>query len=187
MAAEAVAARQKIVETFAKHNFDFSPPSWHASATISSERIYKPIRMRIRYTCHCCQTSFGRDKECIGCQHRRCSRCDRYPPKKAPTPTPKQKAEVTATTPLETPLETPAQGETAEEKPCTCHECQTEVVIGVDQCPNCHHTICERCHQETGIFDESQQKTETTVVPSKPIDPIAKAPPESKENTEVAG
>jgi len=178
MAAEAVAVRQRIVEIFTKHNLDLaSPPSRHAPPIIPSERAYKPIRMRVRYTCHCCQTSFGRDKECVGCQHRRCTRCDRYPPKK----TPKQGAEMTATI----PLEAPTQDEAAEEKACACHECQTEIVIGVDQCPNCHHTICERCHKETGIFDEPQQKTETAVAPS--IDPMAKAPPESRENTEAAG
>lgn len=44
------------------------------------QRVEKPIRMRVRRTCHRCQTIFGSDRVCHNCQHVRCKACPRYPP-----------------------------------------------------------------------------------------------------------
>jgi len=45
-------------------------------------RVEKQIRMRIRYSCHRCQTTFGATFICTRCEHHRCKRCPRHPPKK---------------------------------------------------------------------------------------------------------
>ena len=47
------------------------------------QRVNKPIRMRVRRTCHRCQTTFGPDKVCVNCQHARCKKCPRHPPPKS--------------------------------------------------------------------------------------------------------
>lgn len=45
-------------------------------------RIEKPIRMRVRRTCHECNATFGKDRECPSCKHLRCSKCIRSPPRR---------------------------------------------------------------------------------------------------------
>lgn len=44
------------------------------------KRVEKPIKMRVRRTCHRCQTTFGSDRVCSNCQHVRCKACPRHPP-----------------------------------------------------------------------------------------------------------
>lgn len=46
------------------------------------QRVEKQIRMRIRYTCHRCHTTFGATLICARCEHHRCRKCPRHPPKK---------------------------------------------------------------------------------------------------------
>jgi hypothetical protein len=48
-----------------------------------AERFEKPIRMRIHRTCHVCNTSYGTDRTCASCSHKRCKKCPRYPKKEA--------------------------------------------------------------------------------------------------------
>lgn len=44
--------------------------------------------MRVRRTCHRCQTTFGPDRICVNCQHVRCKKCPRHPlPKSKPDTT----------------------------------------------------------------------------------------------------
>jgi hypothetical protein len=45
-------------------------------------RVEKPIRMRIRHSCHLCHTAFGAARNCRQCQHRRCVECPRTPRRK---------------------------------------------------------------------------------------------------------
>jgi len=57
------------------------PSEWHKQEG-TALRKEKPIRMRVRRTCHKCNATFGVDKECPSCQHSRCTKCARYPPKR---------------------------------------------------------------------------------------------------------
>lgn len=44
-------------------------------------RVEKPIRIRIHWTCHECNTKFGREQICVECGHPRCNECPRQPAK----------------------------------------------------------------------------------------------------------
>ncbi|KAK3721027.1 hypothetical protein LTR37_003317 [Vermiconidia calcicola] len=48
----------------------------------ATQRVEKSIRIRIHWTCHDCNTSFGANKTCTSCEHRRCRECSRSPSKK---------------------------------------------------------------------------------------------------------
>lgn len=67
---------------FAKYGMTLGPDEWTRSVTSDAERIEKKVRMRIKRTCHRCQTTYGADKVCNNCQHRRCKKCPRYPTKR---------------------------------------------------------------------------------------------------------
>jgi hypothetical protein len=114
------------------------------------KRVHKSIRMRIRYTCHNCETTFGREKVCEGCSHRRCRRCARSPPLKDQV---SLKAVLVDT---QTALLTPAPTTIVSDM-TTCHECHTELEITIEACPSCSHQICDRCRSETTLMPESMQ------------------------------
>jgi hypothetical protein len=123
---------------FKKYDFEFNDEDWQASEPkpkAPRERVQKQIRMRVRYTCHNCQTVYGHDRICVSCQHKRCPECIRYPPKK--------KKDKTVSTVDEAPTTT-AQG-------CTCHECQSGFDPGATECPNCKHQICDKCTKEAKL------------------------------------
>ncbi|TAQ85021.1 hypothetical protein B7494_g6653 [Chlorociboria aeruginascens] len=72
---------RKLNERF---NLEIDPSEWttipHSQPSL---RVEKPIRMRIHRSCHKCLTTFGANKVCITCQHTRCNKCPRYPPKRS--------------------------------------------------------------------------------------------------------
>ncbi|KAI0132094.1 hypothetical protein BJ170DRAFT_230799 [Xylariales sp. AK1849] len=45
-------------------------------------RVEKPVRVRIHRSCHRCHTAFGGGNQCPSCNHIRCSKCERTPPKR---------------------------------------------------------------------------------------------------------
>ncbi|KAJ5587244.1 uncharacterized protein N7459_003009 [Penicillium hispanicum] len=65
---------------FAKYGLTLEPGEWKSPTDLQLTRVTKPIRMRVRRTCHRCDTTFGPDKVCVNCQHPRCKRCPRFPP-----------------------------------------------------------------------------------------------------------
>lgn len=133
---------------FAQYNIHLSEDDWDMKPQVFPERVSKNIRMRVRYTCHNCSTTFGHDRVCVGCQHRRCTQCSRYPPKRDQT-----RPAATPTNPAlpQVGTQTAAPRLSAEG---ACHECQTGLELGTQACPNCHHRICERCVQEATITVE---------------------------------
>lgn len=146
----------KTVKLLAKYNLDlvYDPPSRKVEP---QERVSKPIKMRVRFTCHRCNTTFGHERECISCQHRRCSRCTRYPPKKA-----KKKQAAAPGAP-----EDAAQPSMAPDRQCACHMCQTDILQETQECPNCHHKICDQCLKEAQL-EIAQPTTEVTDVAERP-------------------
>ncbi|KAH8425454.1 uncharacterized protein LDX57_003207 [Aspergillus melleus] len=63
---------------FAKHGLSLNDDDLKPTDTV--QRVAKPIRMRVRRSCHRCQTPFGSDRVCVNCQHTRCKSCPRHPP-----------------------------------------------------------------------------------------------------------
>lgn len=179
--AETFDERDRTQAILAKPNLDSEWPRWPNHSYVQPERVTKQIRMRVRYTCHRCKTSFGHDKECNGCRHRRCGRCDRYPPRK---PRPAVEPKVPAPSSVAPVEETaPERSEVAPmEHICTCHECQTvlkfEVEEELERCPCCNHTICDKCQRESRIQGVDLQETDMSL---KQEDEDIKAPPEEQK------
>jgi hypothetical protein len=44
------------------------------------QRVHAPIRMRVRYSCHLCNTTFRHERACRNCSHQRCDQCPRLLP-----------------------------------------------------------------------------------------------------------
>lgn len=150
---EATALRyQRAQDIFKKYNLEMDPADWQQPSNSSAQRVEKKPRMRVRYTCHECKQTFGREKKCSNCTHKRCDSCVRYPPKKigdnAKKPS-KVKADLT-------PLTAPTTGE--------CHACKTTFDLGATECANCQHEICSRCLKETVIASPA-----TAPPPAQPI------------------
>lgn len=137
-------------------------------------RMDKPIRMRVRRTCHKCSATFSSAKECPNCQHARCTKCTRYPPKRT-------EAEIIASRErraaiikankenapiipdysyayddkkivLTRPSKTGGQ-DLVHKKPRqrvrrTCHECQTLYISGNKTCDKCGHVRCTDCPRD---------------------------------------
>ncbi|KAA8652462.1 uncharacterized protein ATNIH1004_001366 [Aspergillus tanneri] len=70
---------EKTRALFAKYGLNLEMGDWKSSADTTVLRVAKPIRMRVRRSCHRCQTVFGPDKTCANCQHVRCKSCPRHP------------------------------------------------------------------------------------------------------------
>jgi hypothetical protein len=140
------------------------PGEWKSSSDMTVKRVTKPIRMRVRRTCHRCQTTFGPNKVCVNCQHARCKKCPRHPPAKTQDHTEtalhtlvaKGKTPAVPTKIREPPLTIPSRtgGQDLIRKPIrqrvrrTCHRCQTTFAAGATECASCHHTRCKICPRD---------------------------------------
>jgi len=163
---------------FAKYGLTLEPEEWMSPRNIQVQRVEKPIRMRVRRICHRCQTTYGPDKVCGNCQHVRCKKCPRYPPKKpeqdikgkgkenvgaptANTATPatpaaaprKQKAP-----PLAIPSRTGGQDRilqpSRQRVRRTCHRCGTLFRGHATECVTCTHIRCKKCPREPAKLDK---------------------------------
>ncbi|KAL2356725.1 hypothetical protein BJ546DRAFT_530827 [Cryomyces antarcticus] len=77
------AQQERTRALFAKYGLAFEPlDCTPLGLTHNAKRIERPIRMRIHRSCHRCQITFGFEKICSKCEHRRCMKCPRYPPRK---------------------------------------------------------------------------------------------------------
>lgn len=65
----------------ARFGIEFESHEWQAPEG-DVLRIDKAPRMRIHRQCHKCQSGFGAGNECPSCEHVRCKKCTRNPPKK---------------------------------------------------------------------------------------------------------
>ncbi|KAL4979551.1 hypothetical protein BDW66DRAFT_104132 [Aspergillus desertorum] len=163
---------EKARALFAKYGLTLEPGEWRAASDVTVQRVVKPIRMRVRRTCHRCQTTFGPDKVCVNCQHVRCKKCPRYPAAK-----PKDKQERTETAlqtilgqkaqpvrpkPQEHQLTLPSRtgGQDLIRKPArqrvrrTCHRCSTLFAPHATECTSCRHTRCKICPRDPPKHDK---------------------------------
>ncbi|KAF2467687.1 uncharacterized protein BDR25DRAFT_291665 [Lindgomyces ingoldianus] len=142
---------------FAKYGLTLESHEWIAAPAlpVSVQRVEKPIRMRVHRSCHRCGTTYGADKICTSCEHRRCKKCPRYPKKKAPGE--KGKAKEGAERPKKKKLLT-VTSKTGGElvyQPVkqrvrrTCHKCENLFVPPTATlCENCRHIRCTKCPRE---------------------------------------
>jgi hypothetical protein len=159
-----MSAEQRARALFKKHGLDINPGEWNFSKAPQGERVQKDIRMRVHRTCHKCETSYGPDRTCTKCGHKRCKKCPRHPVKKEKkekkpgdvTDAPgykKRKGDVVygLTIPSRRngqPLVHKAIRQRVHRK---CHRCEKDFA-GEKVCNNCKHTRCKRCPREPYVF-----------------------------------
>lgn len=115
-------------------------------------RTHKPVKQRIRRTCHRCQVPFvpATSTTCESCAHVRCTKCPRDPAKKkrhpdgypgdAPAGDSDSDSEVS-----------PSLGERRMFKRprlrvrWACEGCETLFVEGIRECVKCNHQRCDGC------------------------------------------
>ncbi|KAI9841444.1 MAG: hypothetical protein M1838_003578 [Thelocarpon superellum] len=141
--------QQRARAMFEKYGFTLEDHEWFETPE-RTERVQKPIRMRIHRSCHRCQTTFGADKICAQCDHRRCKKCPRYPLKKAKL---SERADNVAS------VKSAAKGEEGTKQGShervrreakqairrVCHQCETHFARGEKTCSKCGHVRCVDC------------------------------------------
>lgn len=134
-------------------------------------RVEKPIRMRIHRTCHKCNTMFGGNKKCVTCQHKRCSKCPRYPPLKTDDAAQEKerleellapdenvtddyqslqslREQMVWTRPRRTSGQPLVKKKPVQRVRRTCHVCLTLFNTGSYVCANCQHRRCADCPRD---------------------------------------
>lgn len=141
---------------FAKYGLTLESHEWITTPThpISVQRVEKPIRMRIHRTCHHCGTTYGADKICSKCEHKRCKKCPRYPKKRTPGDKGKEKEKEGPAAPKKKKLltiTTKSGGELAYQPAKqrvrrTCHKCDALFIPPTaTACNQCRHIRCIKC------------------------------------------
>jgi len=159
-----MSAAERAQALFKKHNIEIDPKDWPLSSAPAGERVQKDIRMRVHRTCHKCEATFGPDKVCKKCEHKRCKKCPRHPIKKSKDKGKEKVGAKTGATPgykkrrgdvaygLTIPSKK-AGGQDLVRKPVRqrvhrrCHRCQADF-RGQKVCPGCSHNRCKRCPRE---------------------------------------
>ncbi|KAL7893645.1 hypothetical protein HDV64DRAFT_149745 [Trichoderma sp. TUCIM 5745] len=161
---------KKLNERF---GLEIHPMEWQSAVPNDTVlRMDKPIRMRVRRTCHRCNATFGATKECPNCNHSRCTKCTRYPPKRSEAeivasrerraakikanrenaPILPDYAPIEKEIVLKRPSKTGGQ-DLVHKKPRqrvrrTCHECDTLFTAGTKTCEKCKHVRCTDCPRD---------------------------------------
>ncbi|KAF1948902.1 hypothetical protein CC80DRAFT_223817 [Byssothecium circinans] len=152
---------------FAKYGLTLESHEWISAPAhpITVQRVEKPIRMRVHRTCHRCGTTYGGDKVCAKCEHKRCKKCPRFPKKKTPVEKgkepeeglvkPKKKKLLTLTSKTGGEL---VYRHTKQRVRRTCHKCQNVFVpSSATICEHCRHIRCTRCPREPAKLDKWPQ------------------------------
>lgn len=178
--------QERARQLFERYGLTFDPndlapaPSPAASPHSSGiQRVEKQIRMRIRYNCHRCQTTFGATPICSSCEHHRCRRCPRHPPKRArprnsetgstrgegsrggesmevDREAKRQKRGSTSPPVISMPKVSRSDGDPQSplmrRAPRVCHKCKTIFsLVGSQVCGGCGHLRCAKCSREHSI------------------------------------
>ncbi len=176
---------------------DLAPPPIPSSSSRRDCRVLrveKQIRMRIRYNCHRCHTTFGATLICARCEHHRCRKCPRHPPKKPrrihregeathresdgygeamDIDQEAMSARVRSGSPINM-----LQTSTSESHPQptlflqrasrVCHKCKaTFSPIEAQICANCGHQPCLKCSREPRIPVKSSQPVSSCQRPDR--------------------
>lgn len=161
---------KKLGERF---GLEIKPSEWQSATPHDSVlRMDKPIRMRVRRSCHKCNANFTSAKECPNCQHVRCTKCARYPPKRteaeiiasrekkaAIIKANKENApivpdygfdekEIVLTRPSKTGGQDLVYKKPRQRVRRTCHECKALFATGSKTCEKCSHTRCTDCPRD---------------------------------------
>jgi hypothetical protein len=146
---------------FAKYGLTLESHEWISTPAqpINVQRVEKPIRMRVHRSCHHCGTTYGSDKVCDKCEHKRCKKCPRYPKKKSPVE--KDNAKTKEKELTEKPRKkklltiTSKSGEERVYQPVkqrvrrSCHKCDSLYIPPTSTvCEKCRHVRCTKCPRD---------------------------------------
>ena len=167
---------KKLGERF---GLEIKPTEWYTTEG-NALRVEKPIRMRVHRKCHNCDAFFGLARECPNCEHVRCKKCPRAPPKRSEAE--KEESRKRRAALLKERAENPpivADWDTTEKnielkKPSktggqdlvykkarqrirrSCCQCQTQYsTIQSTECASCHHVRCTDCPRDPYVFFSS--------------------------------
>lgn len=149
---------------FAKYGLTLESHEWITTGTNATnvQRVEKPIRMRVHRSCHRCGATYGADKICAKCEHKRCKKCPRYPKKKPKTGEKGKGPEESKPKPRK-PLLT-IKSKTGGElvyQPSrqrvrrTCHKCETMFQPpSATICEKCQHVRCTKCPRDPAKLEK---------------------------------
>ncbi|OCK76910.1 hypothetical protein K432DRAFT_133131 [Lepidopterella palustris CBS 459.81] len=141
---------------FAKYGLTLESHEWITAPVNATnvQRVEKPIRMRVHRSCHRCGTTFGPDKLCSKCEHKRCKKCPRYPKKKTPGEKGKDAVESRPKRKPQLTIKSKTGGELVYQPVRqrirrTCHKCETYFnPPTATVCEICQHTRCTKCPRD---------------------------------------
>ncbi|CAI7623668.1 unnamed protein product [Penicillium glandicola] len=164
---------EKARALFAKYGLTVDTSEWKTPPDLQITRVTKPIRMRVRRTCHRCETTFGADKVCVNCQHTRCTKCPRYPPARSDDGEPTLKSKypdsyiqrsqlfprdshlkLSTTKQVSIKMSSPTGGPDFVQRPVRqrihryCHLCASVFTPGSKECSSCSHVCCKICPRD---------------------------------------
>ncbi|OJJ75192.1 hypothetical protein ASPBRDRAFT_53135 [Aspergillus brasiliensis CBS 101740] len=160
---------EKARALFAKYGLTLEPGEWRSPSDTTVQRVVRPIRMRVRRTCHRCQTTFGPNKVCVNCQHVRCKSCPRHPSTKTndhrddtqaalqaivaqklhkPAPVQHKPKQAPLTLPSRTGGQDVIHHPTRQRIHRTCHQCSTPFAPDATECSTCQHIRCTMCPRD---------------------------------------
>ncbi|KAJ5488873.1 hypothetical protein N7539_003763 [Penicillium diatomitis] len=167
-----IAQRERARALLARYGLHLGPEEVNPSSDIQFPRVNRTIRIRVRRTCHRCETAFGPNTVCINCQHPRCKSCPISPvnnehddkcayvshakvfelcarrPGTLPM-TPHLKFTGNPAAPLT--MQSRIGGPDHLRKPVVqrvrrmCHSCDTMFEPGSKECGSCAHVRCKKC------------------------------------------
>lgn len=188
--------QEKARALFSKYGLSLEPGEWKSPTDLQLVRVTKPVRMRVRRTCHRCDTTFGLDKICVNCQHPRCKKCPRHPPSELNRATEQPRTAKPKITEIRArqhgpslnrnfkltgdpnaPLkvQSPSGGQDLIRKPVRqrvrrhCHSCGTIFAGGSKECQNCMHVRCKKCPRDPARLDKHPDGYPGDVDPPDPL------------------
>ncbi|KXG47518.1 Zinc finger, RING/FYVE/PHD-type [Penicillium griseofulvum] len=179
---------EKARALFAKYGLTIDTSEWKTPTDLQVTRVTKPIRMRVRRTCHRCETTFGAEKVCVNCQHTRCTKCPRYPPARKDGEPRKPKMpetyerlfprtshlKLSTTKEISLKMPSPTGGADFVHRPVRqrihryCHVCTSLYTPGIKECPKCSHVRCKICPRDPAKLDKYPDGYPGDADPPKP-------------------
>ncbi|KAF2838744.1 hypothetical protein M501DRAFT_934494 [Patellaria atrata CBS 101060] len=171
------AQQERARALFAKYGLTLDSHEWLTTNTTTNiQRVEKPIRMRVRRACHRCQTTFGTDRICTNCEHKRCKKCPRFPEKNTEKKSKDTMKEgyvgemgeymkirakpnkALLTEPIRPSQQDPIYRPIKQRVRRVCHRCNTTFLSPLAKtCENCSHVRCTKCPREPAKYQKWPQ------------------------------
>ncbi|KAF7527379.1 hypothetical protein PCG10_002782 [Penicillium crustosum] len=185
---------EKARALLAKYGLTVDTSDWKTPPDFQVTRVTKPIRMRVRRTCHRCETTFGAEKVCINCQHTRCTKCPRHPAARDKDGEPSARKpklpetyvhqprlfprtshlKLSTTKEISLKMPSPTGGRDFVRRPARqrvhryCHFCASLFTPGSKECPSCSHVRCKICPRDPAKLDKYPDGYAGDADPPKP-------------------